>query len=61
MGFPYPSGNIKFQFPRVKVFSGFQFGKGADYSSIQNFVWACHFVSGRKIPTSLQDKCKRMT
>ena len=35
--------------------------KSADYSSIQNCVWACHLVSVRKIPTSLMDKCKRMT
>ena len=35
--------------------------KSVDYSSIQNCVWACHLVSVRKIPTSLMDKCKRMT
>ena len=35
--------------------------KGVDYSAIQNRVWACHLVSVRKIPTSLLDKCKRMT
>ena len=35
--------------------------KGVDYSSIQNFVWVCYLVSVKKIPTSLLDKCKRMT
>ena len=35
--------------------------KGVDYSAIQNRVWACHLVSVRKIPTSLLDKCKRIS
>ena len=61
MGFSYPRGNIEFEFQRMKVFSGFQLEMGVDYSSIQNCAWVCHFVSDRKIPTSLLDKCNRMT
>ena len=34
---------------------------GVDYSSIKNCMWACHFVSVRRVPTSLLDKFKRMT
>ena len=40
----------------MKVFSGLQLEKGVDYSFIQNYVWASHFVS-----VSLLDNCKRMT
>ena len=29
----------------MKVFSGLELEKGVDYSSIQNCVYACHFVS----------------
>ena len=58
MGFQYPRGNTEFEFQRMKVFSGLQLEKGCNYSS--NCV-CCHFVSVRKIPTSLLDKCKRMT
>ena len=43
----------------MKVISGLYLEKGVDYSSIQNCVWACHFVSVRKTPTSLLDKYKR--
>ena len=45
----------------MKVLSGQQLEKGVGYSSIQNCVWVCHFVSVRKIATSLLDKCKRIT
>ena len=37
----------------MKAFSGLQAEKGVDYFSVQNCVWARHFVSVRKIPTSL--------
>ena len=52
--------NAEFEFQRMKVFSEIRLEKGVDYSSIQTCVWACHFVSVRKIPTSLLDKCIRM-
>ena len=45
----------------MKVFSWLKLEKGFDYSSKQNGVWACNFVSVRKTLTSLLDKCKRMT
>ena len=61
MGFQYLRRNTEFEFQRMKVFSVLQLEKGVDYCSIQNFVWACHIVSARKIPTRLLDKCKRMT
>ena len=61
MGFSYPRENTEFKLQRIKVFSGFKLGKVVDYSYIQNYVWACQFASGRKIPSSLLDKCKRMT
>ena len=60
----------EFEFQGLKVYSGFQFGKGVvinlrnffDYSSIQNCAKKCHFVvSSGKIPTSLLDQCNRMT
>ena len=38
-----------------------QIEKSVDYSSIQNCVWAYHFVSVRKLPTSLLEKWKRIT
>ena len=44
----------------MKVFPGLQLKKGVDYSSIENCVLACHFVSVRKIPTSFLDECNRM-
>ena len=53
--------NTGFEFQRIKIFLGLQLEKGIDYSSMQNVVWACHFVSGRKILSSLLDKCKRKT
>ena len=61
MGFSYPRGNIESEFRKMKVFSGLQFEKGVAYFTIKNCVWACHFASGRKIPTIFLDKCKRMT
>ena len=61
MGFQYLRRNTEFEFQRMKVFSVLQLEKGVDHCSIQNFVWACHIVSVRKIPTRLLDKCKRMT
>ena len=61
MRFSFPPGNTEFEFQRMKLFSGWQIEKGVDYSSIQNCVGACHFVSGRRIPTSLLGKCDRMT
>ena len=60
MGFEYPCGNTEFEFQRMKVFSGLQPEKGVDYSSVQNCMWGCHFVSIRKIPTSLLNKYKTM-
>ena len=61
MSFSYPRGNIEFEFQGMKVLSGFQLEKGVNYSSNQNCVWTCHFVSGRKMLTSLLVKCRRMT
>ena len=34
---------------------------GVDYSSIRTCVRACHLVLLRKIPTSVLNKCKKMT
>ena len=61
MGFSEPRWNIEFEFPRIAVFSGFLLEMSVDYSSISNCVRVGHFVSGRKTPTSLLDKEKRMT
>ena len=44
----------------MKVLSGLQL-EGVDYSSIQNCVSAVTLFQLEKIPTSLLDKCKRMT
>lgn len=67
LSFSYPRGKIEFESPRMKVFSGFQFGKSAlernffNYSSMQNFVQPFHIVSSRKTMTRLLDKYNRMT
>ena len=61
MGFQYPRGNTEFEFQRMKVFSKLQLEKGVDYSLYPKFCMGCHFVSVRKILTSLANKCKRMT
>ena len=45
----------------MKVFSGLEIEKSVDYSPIQNCMWACNFVSVKKIPTSLLDIYRRMT
>ena len=55
-GFLISPGNTEYEFWRMKVFSILHIEKGVDYSSIQNFLWVCLFVS-----LSLLDKCKRMT
>ena len=61
MIFSYPHENIEFEYQRTKAFLEFQPEKGVNYSSIKNCSWTCHFVLGRKIPTSLLNKHKRMT
>ena len=53
--------DTEFEFHSMKVFSEFQLEKCFAYSPIRNCAWVCHFVSNRKTPTSLLDKCKRMT
>ena len=49
MSLSYTHGNIAFEFERMKVFSEFQLEKNVDYSSIQNCMWACHFISSRNV------------
>ena len=41
----YSRENTEFEFEKTKVFSVLKLEKGVDYSYIQYFVWACHFVS----------------
>ena len=41
----------------MKKLSGLQLEKSADYSSIQNYVWAVTLFQLEKIATSLLGKC----